>query len=71
MVKYTVVLEQEADGGFVVTVPALPGCISQGDNRAEALTNVQEAIQAYVEALRKLGEPVPGDVGCETVEVGI
>jgi len=34
--RYTVSLEQEADGGYVVSVPALPGCVSQGDNRAEA-----------------------------------
>ncbi len=68
--RYTVVFEQEADGGYVVTVPALPGCISQGDTRQEALANIREAIEAYVEALAKAGEPVPVDVGCETVEVG-
>ena len=37
VVKYTVVLEREADGGFVVSVPVLPGCVSQGDSRPEAL----------------------------------
>ena len=42
--RYTVVLEQEGDGGYVATVPALPGCVSQGDDRAEALANVREAI---------------------------
>ena len=40
--RYTVVLEQEADGGYVAVVPALPGCVSQGDNRAEALTNIRD-----------------------------
>ena len=34
--RYTVVLEHEPDGGYVVSVPALPGCVSQGDTRAEA-----------------------------------
>jgi predicted RNase H-like HicB family nuclease len=68
--RYTVVFEQEPDGGFVVTVPALPGCVSQGDSRDEALANIREAILAYVEALRKIGDPIPVDVGCESIEVG-
>jgi len=42
--RYTVDLEQEGDGGYVATAPALPGCVSQGDDRAEALANVREAI---------------------------
>ena len=48
--RYTVVLEQEDDGGYVVSVPALPGCVSQGDNRNEALDNIREAIGLYVSA---------------------
>jgi predicted RNase H-like HicB family nuclease len=67
--KYTVVFEQEPDGGYVVTVPALPGCVSQGDTHAEALANIREAILAYVEALKIAGDPVPVDAGCETVDV--
>ena len=42
--RYTVLLEPEEDGGCVVSVPALPGCISQGDTREEALANIREAI---------------------------
>ena len=68
--RYTAVFERESDGGYVVTVPALPGCVSQGDSRDEALANIREAILAYIEALRKVGDPIPEDVGCETVEVG-
>ena len=49
---YTVVLERESDGGFVAYVPALPGCVSQGDDRAEALENVREAIELYLEDCR-------------------
>jgi predicted RNase H-like HicB family nuclease len=67
--RYTVVFERETDGGYVVSVPALPGCVSEGDTREEAIDNIREAILAYVEALRKVGEPVPEDVGCETIEV--
>src|SRR5258708_4773949 len=48
IVKYTVVLQRENDGGYVVSVPALPGCISQGDTREEALKNIEEAIELYL-----------------------
>lgn len=49
---YTVVLEKESDGGYVVNVPALPGCVSQGDSRAEALANIREAIAVYLDDCR-------------------
>ena len=67
--RYTVVLEQEEDGGYVVSVPALPGCVSQGDTRAEALNNIREAIALYVEDCREVGDPVPTEAGKEFVEV--
>jgi antitoxin HicB len=67
--RYTVVLEQEEDGGYVVSVPALPGCVSQGDNRAEALKNIREAIELYVEDCREAGDPVPTEAGKEFVEI--
>jgi predicted RNase H-like HicB family nuclease len=67
--RYTVVLEQEADGGYVVSVPALPGCISQGGTRTEALTNIREAIALYIEDCRAAGDPVPTEAGKEFVEV--
>ena len=66
--RWTVVLEQEADGGFVATVPALPGCVSQGDSRDEAIANVREAIAAYIEDCRESGEAVPTDGGQEIVK---
>jgi predicted RNase H-like HicB family nuclease len=61
--RYTVLLEPEEDGGFVVSVPALPGCISQGDTREEALANIREAISLYVEDCREAGDPVPTETG--------
>jgi predicted RNase H-like HicB family nuclease len=67
--RYTVVLEREADGGYVVSVPALPGCVSQGDTRSEALANIREAIELYIEDCREAGDPVPIEVGKEYVEV--
>ena len=67
--RYTVVLEREADGGYVATVPALPGCVSQGDDRAGTLANVQEAIELYLESCREAGDPVPTEAGREYVDV--
>ena len=67
--RYTVVLEQEPDGGYVASVPALPGCVSQGDNRAGALSNIREAIELYVEDCREAGDPIPTEAGREFVEV--
>ena len=58
--QYTVVLEPDEDGrGFTVRVPALPGCITEGRNREEALANAREAIAGFIESLEKAGEPVP------------
>jgi predicted RNase H-like HicB family nuclease len=67
--RYTVVLEQAPGGGYVVSVPALPGCVSQGDTRAEALANIREAIEGYLEDCREAGDPVPTEAGKEFVEV--
>lgn len=44
-----VVLEKSPEGGYTVTVPALPGCISEGDTREEALKNIKEAVDLYLE----------------------
>ncbi len=47
--KLKAVLEPSDDGGFTVYVPSLPGCISEGDTEAEALANIREAIELYLE----------------------
>ena len=47
--KLTVVLEPSEEGGYTVIVPTLPGCISEGDSRKEALANIREAIELYLE----------------------
>lgn len=47
--KLTVVLEPSDEGGYTVLVPSLPGCISEGDSREEALANIKEAIELYLE----------------------
>ena len=50
---YTVVLERNDDGRWTVTCPVLPGCVSEGDTRAEAITNIKDAISLYLKAVRK------------------
>lgn len=65
--KYTVVLQREPDGGYVATVPALPGCVSQGDSREEALRSIKEAIDLYLEDVVEAGEPIPTEDSCEYI----
>jgi predicted RNase H-like HicB family nuclease len=63
-----VILYPGEDGYVIAEVPSLPGCISQGKTRDEALTNIREAITLHVEVLQERGEPVPDD-HVEMVEV--
>lgn len=63
-----VLLYPGEDGFVVAEVPSLPGCVSQGKSRAEALANVREAISLHEDVLRERGEPVPED-RVEIVEV--
>lgn len=60
-VKRTVLLYPDEDGYIIAEVPSLPGCISQGETREEALRNIQEAIALHVEVLEERGEPIPED----------
>lgn len=57
--QYTVVIEKADDGSYSIWVPDLPGCVSCGDTRDEALNNISEAIRGHVETLREFGEPIP------------
>jgi len=59
--KRQVLLHRGEDGWWVVECPSLPGCVSQGKTKADAIANIKEAIQAYIESLEKDGEPVPED----------
>jgi antitoxin HicB len=67
--EYEVVLAREDGGGYSVTVPALPGCVSQGETREEALTMIREAIEGYLESLAAHGDPLPGPIEIERVTV--
>ncbi len=57
--KYRVMIERDEEGMYVAKVPDLPGCATEGKTRKELMKNVKEAIQAYLEALKKHGDPVP------------
>ena len=67
--RYRVLIEQDEDGAYTATAPSLPGCISQGKNREEALKNIREAIALYLESLKAHGDPVPPSISEEVVEV--
>ena len=54
-----VIVEQDEDGYFVAEVPALPGCLSQGNTREEALTNIREAIEGWFEVMESKHSPGP------------
>lgn len=65
--KFTVLIEANEEGGYTITVPSLPGCVTQGDTLEEAIENVREAIAGYIETLKDLGKPIPVEV---SVEIG-
>jgi len=67
--KYRVIIQQDEDGVLVAEVPALPGCISQGATRTEALANIREAIEAYLESLKDHDETIPPSIDAEVDEV--
>ncbi|MDH7578395.1 MAG: type II toxin-antitoxin system HicB family antitoxin [Bacillota bacterium] len=68
--RFKVILEKNENNGYTVTVPALPGCVTQGKNKDEALERIQEAIQGYLEALKIEGLPIPdSDIDIAEVEV--
>ena len=60
--KFRVLIEQDEDGVFVAQCPTLPGCISQGKTRAEAEANIKDAINGYLESLKKHDEPIPPSI---------
>jgi predicted RNase H-like HicB family nuclease len=67
--KYRILIEADEDGVFVAECPSLPGCVSQGKTRAEAIDNIKDAIQGYLASLQKHGEPVPPPITEEVIEV--
>jgi predicted RNase H-like HicB family nuclease len=56
---YRVLLNKEPEGGYIVLVPTLPGCITYGESMDEAVSNAKEAVELYIESLVAKGEPIP------------
>lgn len=67
--KYRIVIEPDEDGKFVAHCPTLPGCWSQGDTRDAAKRNIADAINGYLESLRKNGDPIPPPITEDVIEV--
>lgn len=61
--KYTIILEPDIEeGGYTVTVPSLPGCVTQGETIEEAIAMARDAIRLFIETLVESGEPVPEEL---------
>ncbi len=67
--KFRAVVEEDEDGVFVAECPSLPGCISQGKTRTEALHNLQDAVSGYLTSLKKHNDPLPPSISEEVIEV--
>jgi predicted RNase H-like HicB family nuclease len=66
--RYTAVFEPAVEGGYIVSVPALPGLVTEGDTIEEARVMVKDAIRGYIESLVKHGEEIPIESGTANVE---
>jgi len=71
MLKYTVILVPEEEGGYSVEVPALPGCYTQGETREEAVAMAKDAIELYLESCKAHGETIPEESGVESLTVEV
>jgi predicted RNase H-like HicB family nuclease len=69
--RYTVVIEEDEDGGFVATCPSLNHVASQGATTEEAVANLKEAMEVYIETLREHGTPVPGPRTVRTSDIDV
>lgn len=65
--SYRILIRRDQEGGYTVTVPALPGCITGGDTLEDAIENAREAVELYIESLLEMGEDVPTED--ETLEL--
>jgi antitoxin HicB len=59
MTRFYVYLEPAEEGGYIVSAPALPGCVTQAETKEEALEMIKDAIRGYIASMRKHGDPLP------------
>lgn len=72
VLNYRVILEPAEEGGYTITVPSLPGCISEGNTKEEALENIKDAISGYLKVCKRYGDLIPpSDIIEEIVRVAI
>ncbi|MCZ6514803.1 MAG: type II toxin-antitoxin system HicB family antitoxin [Acidobacteria bacterium] len=68
--RYTVIFEKEAEGGYHVFCPVLPGCHTQSETIEEGTKNIREAMELYIESLREDGLPIPEeDILIKPIEI--
>lgn len=61
--SYRILLRNEPEGGYTVSVPSLPGCVTYGDTLDESIAMAKEAISLYIESLKEHGEEIPTEEG--------
>ena len=72
VLSYKVIIEPCEEGGFTVFVPSLPGCISEGDTYQDAIANIKDAINGWIEVSRQFGDTIPSsDVIADVVQVSL
>jgi antitoxin HicB len=67
--RLRIIIEQDEDNIFIAECPTLPGCISQGKTRVEAIKNIKDAIEGYIKSLEKHSEPIPPSINEEVIEI--
>lgn len=71
MTKYIVYLEPADEGGYIVSCPHFPGCVTQGETFEEALDMIKDAIKGCLFSLKEHGEPIPLSIGETTAKIEI
>jgi len=69
--KYRILIGQDEDGMYVAECPHLPGCVSQGKTRSEALLNIQDAVRGYLQSLEKHKDAVPPSIDEELIDIAV
>lgn len=69
--KLRILINRDEDGVFVSECPTLPGCVSQGKTREEAVENIKEAIGLYIESLEAHNDPIPPSIDEEVVDIAV
>lgn len=69
--RYRITIDRDEDGMYVAQCPSLPGCVSQGATRTEAIKNIQDAMQGYLESLKKHHDPIPPSIDEEVVDIAV